>query len=140
MGKSVVYWPAWEMHCNNLGLALGLGLVRVSSRVRIRVKVRVSVMVTVSIRTSCMGGELRPTSLLPASNLHLSCYLIAKVTSTDVRITKRACPTKWRKTADMKKLRHCHPMYCGQTAACIKMPLGIRRYRLLYCCKCKFHT
>jgi len=20
-------------------------------------------------------------------------------------------PTKWRKTADMKKLRHCHPMY-----------------------------
>jgi len=24
---------------------------------------------------------------------------------------RRACPTKWRKTADMKKLRHCHPMY-----------------------------
>jgi len=21
---------------------------------------------------------------------------------------RRACPTKWRKTADMKKLRHCH--------------------------------
>jgi len=41
-------------------------------------------------------------------------YLIEKVTSTDVRITnisQRTCPTKWRKTADMKKLRHCHPMY-----------------------------
>ena len=54
-----MYWPAWEMHCNNLRLVLGLGLVRVSSRVkvvvvkvRIRVKVRVSVMVRVSIRTS----------------------------------------------------------------------------------------
>jgi len=23
-----------------------------------------------------------------------------------------ACSTKWRKTADMKKLRHYHPMYC----------------------------
>jgi len=23
----------------------------------------------------------------------------------------RACPTKWRKTADMKKLCHCHPMH-----------------------------
>jgi len=43
---SVVYWPAWEMHCNGLRLVLGLGLVRVSSRVR------VSVMVRVSIRTS----------------------------------------------------------------------------------------
>jgi len=30
-GQSVVYWPAWEMHCNILGLVLGLGLVRVSS-------------------------------------------------------------------------------------------------------------
>ena len=49
-----VYWPAWEMHCNNLGLVLGLGFVRVSSRVRVRigVKVRVSVLVRVSIRTS----------------------------------------------------------------------------------------
>ena len=52
-GYSVVYWPAWEMHCNNLRLVLGLELVRVSSRVRvrIRVEVRVSVMVRVSIRT-----------------------------------------------------------------------------------------
>ena len=52
--ECIVYWPAWEMHCNNLRLVLGLGLVRVSSRVRvrIRVKVRVSVMVRVSIRTS----------------------------------------------------------------------------------------
>jgi len=24
---------------------------------------------------------------------------------------RRSCPTKWQKTADMKKLRHCHPMY-----------------------------
>ena len=56
LGSSEVYWPAWEMHCNNLRLVLGLGLVRVSSRVRvrIRVKVRVSVLVTVtvSIKTS----------------------------------------------------------------------------------------
>jgi len=22
---------------------------------------------------------------------------------------RRACPRKWRKTADMKKLHHCHP-------------------------------
>jgi len=38
-------------------------------------------------------------------------YLIEKVTSNDVRITqtfRRACPTKWRKATDMKKLRHCH--------------------------------
>ena len=62
----------WEIHCNNLRLVLGLELVRVSSRVRIRVKVRVSVMVRVSIRTSLLGGELRPISLLPASNLHSS--------------------------------------------------------------------
>ena len=54
MGRSVVYWAPWDMHCNNLGLALGLELVRVSSRVRvrIRVKVRLSIMVRVSIRTS----------------------------------------------------------------------------------------
>ena len=26
MGWSVVYWPAWEMHYNNLSLVLGLGL------------------------------------------------------------------------------------------------------------------
>jgi len=58
------------MHCNNLRLVLGL--VRVSSRVRIRVKVRVSVLVRVSIRTSWLGGELHPISLLPASNLHSS--------------------------------------------------------------------
>jgi len=45
-GYNVVYWPPWEMHCNNLTLVLGLGLVRVSSRVR------VSVMVRVSLRTS----------------------------------------------------------------------------------------
>ena len=53
-GWSEVYWPAWEMHCNNLRLVLRLGLVRVSSRVRVRlrVKVRVSVLVRVSIRTS----------------------------------------------------------------------------------------
>jgi len=40
-------------------------------------------------------------------------YLIEKVTSTDVRITKisQSVPTKWQKTADMKKLRHCHPTY-----------------------------
>jgi len=40
-------------------------------------------------------------------------YLIEKVMSTDVsqQIFRIACPTKWRKTADMKKLRHCHPMY-----------------------------
>ena len=37
--ENVIYWPAWEMHCNNLRLVLGLGLVRVSSRVRVRVKV-----------------------------------------------------------------------------------------------------
>jgi len=42
----VVYWPAWEVHCNSLKLVLGSVLVRVSSGVRIRVKVRVSVMVT----------------------------------------------------------------------------------------------
>ena len=36
-----VYWPAWEMHCNNLRLVLGLGLVRVSSRVRVRIRVKV---------------------------------------------------------------------------------------------------
>jgi len=24
---------------------------------------------------------------------------------------RTACLTKWRKTADMKKLRHCYPMY-----------------------------
>jgi len=47
---SLAYWPAWEMHCNNLRLVLGLGLVRVNSRVRVRVKV--SVLVRVSIRTS----------------------------------------------------------------------------------------
>ena len=50
MGSSVVYWAPWDMHCNNLGLALGLELVRVSSRVRVRI--RVSIMVRVSIRTS----------------------------------------------------------------------------------------
>jgi len=36
-------------------------------------------------------------------------YLIEKVTSTDVRITNIL--QKWPKTADTKKLRHCHPMY-----------------------------
>jgi len=53
---SEVYWPAWDMHCNNLRLVLGLGLIRVSSRVgvRMRVKVRVSDMVRVSIRISWM--------------------------------------------------------------------------------------
>jgi len=55
------------MHRNNLRLVLGLGLVRASSRVR----VRVSVLVSVSIRKK-LGGELRPISLLPASNLHSS--------------------------------------------------------------------
>ena len=57
--KFTLYWPAWEMHCNNyLRLVLGLGLIRVSYwvrvriTIRIRVKVRVSVMVRVSIRTS----------------------------------------------------------------------------------------
>ena len=69
---SEVYWPAWEMHCNNLRLILGLGLVRVSSRVR----VRVSVLVRVSIRTNwvvnfalfcCYRPVIytRPTSAVP---------------------------------------------------------------------------
>jgi len=39
LGYSEVYWPAWEMHCNNLRLVLGLALVRVSSRVRVRILV-----------------------------------------------------------------------------------------------------
>jgi len=32
---------------------------------------------------------------------------------TDIRITNisHGLPPKWRKTADMKKLHHCHPMY-----------------------------
>ena len=40
-------------------------------------------------------------------------YLIEKVTSTDVRTTNisQSLPTKWRKTADMKKLRHCQAVY-----------------------------
>jgi len=40
-------------------------------------------------------------------------YLIEKVTSTDVRITNisQSLPPKMAETADMKKLRHCHPMY-----------------------------
>jgi len=48
LGYSVVYWLAWEMHCNNLRLALGLGLVRVSSRVRVRIRVKVRVSVKTS--------------------------------------------------------------------------------------------
>jgi len=40
-------------------------------------------------------------------------YLIDKVTSTDVRITNisQSVPHKMAETADMKKLRHCYPMY-----------------------------
>jgi len=40
-------------------------------------------------------------------------YLIEKVTFTDIEITNisQSLPTKWRKTAYIKKLRHCHPMY-----------------------------
>jgi len=43
-------------------------------------------------------------------------YIIEKMTSTEQQMSeqqtlRRACPTKWRETADMKKLRHCHPMY-----------------------------
>ena len=53
----LVYWPAWEMHDNNLRLVLGLRLVRVSSRVRvmIRVKVRVSVITSHHIETTDAG-------------------------------------------------------------------------------------
>jgi len=44
-------------------------------------------------------------------------YLIEKVTSIDVRTTNisQSLPTKWRKTADMKILRHWHPMYTHYT-------------------------
>jgi len=40
------------------------------------------------------------------------CYLIEKVTSTDVRTTNisQRLPHKMAEN-DMKKLRHCHPMY-----------------------------
>jgi len=71
---SVVYWPAWEMHCKNLRLVLGLGLVRVSSRVRVRVKVRVSVLVRVSIRTNWVVNFA-----VPASNLHSSLYVDMRI-------------------------------------------------------------
>jgi len=39
-------------------------------------------------------------------------YLFEKVTSTDVRITNisQSLPHKMAETADMKKLRHCHPI------------------------------
>jgi len=37
-------------------------------------------------------------------------HLIEKLTS-EQHTFRRACPTKWRKTTDMDKLRHCHPMY-----------------------------
>ena len=41
------------------------------------------------------------------------CYLIEKVSSTDVRTTNilHSLPHKMAETADMKKIRHCHPMY-----------------------------
>jgi len=40
-------------------------------------------------------------------------YLIEKVTSTDARITNisQSLPHKMAETVDMKKLRHCLPMY-----------------------------
>ena len=40
-------------------------------------------------------------------------YLIEKVMFTDARITNisQSLPHKMAETADMKKLRHCHPMY-----------------------------
>ena len=34
-----------------------------------------------------------------------------RLLTSEEQIFRRACPTKWRKTADTKKLRHCHPMY-----------------------------
>jgi len=40
-------------------------------------------------------------------------YFIDKMTCTDVRITNisQSLPHKMAETVDMKKLRHCHPMY-----------------------------
>jgi len=34
-----------------------------------------------------------------------------RLLTSEQQTFRRACPTKWRKTANMKKLRHCHPMY-----------------------------
>ena len=44
-------------------------------------------------------------------------YLIEKVTSTDVKTTNilQSLPHKMAETADMNKLRHCHPMYTLKT-------------------------
>jgi len=34
-----------------------------------------------------------------------------RLLTSEQQTFRRACPAKWRKTADMKKLRHCHPTY-----------------------------
>jgi len=40
-----------------------------------------------------------------------------RLLTSEQQTLRRACPIKWQKTADMKKLRHCHPMYMPYVCA-----------------------
>jgi len=42
-----------------------------------------------------------------------------RLLTSEQQTFRRACPKKWRKTADMKKLRHCHPMYAKFQNYCL---------------------
>jgi len=46
-------------------------------------------------------------------NVRIIAILLRKwrLLTSEQQTFRRACPIKWRKTADMKKLRHWHPMY-----------------------------
>jgi len=52
-------------------------------------------------------------SQLIYENVRIIAILLRKcrLLTSEQQTFRRACHTKWRKTADMKKLRHCHPMY-----------------------------
>jgi len=110
--QSEVYWPAWEMHCNNLRSVLGLGLVRVSSRVRvrvrIRVKVRVSVLVRVSIRTSRVVNFALFRCYRPVIYTRPRCFLGCRLcTQYDILISLAQSLLIFRSSFGSGRLQRC---------------------------------
>jgi len=85
----------------------------------------------------CRVIRIKLNQLVP-ENVRTIAILLRKwrLLTSEQQTFRRACPTKWRKTADMKKVRHCHPMYrhaAHRKGRCINGVVHARWYLSVKC-------
>jgi len=86
-------------------------------------KVPGSELARVLLANSLVRSELAPERKgCESENIRTIAILLRnwRLLTSEQQTFRRACPTKWRKIADMKKLRHCHPVLCGHRGNCLR--------------------